>query len=67
MSSVDKLSSMTAQVTSQMRRNAVTQIATQMEKLKTAGTVDVLQQSLQAMTISKPQPGSVSSILNVLA
>lgn len=67
MSSVDRLSAMTSQVTNQMRRNAVTQIATQMEKLKTAGTVDILQQSLQAMTISKPSPGSMSSILNVLA
>ncbi len=56
MSSVDRLSAMTSQVTNQMRRNAVTQIATQMEKLKTAGTVDILQQSLQAMTISNRRP-----------
>lgn len=67
MSSVDRLGAMSAQIADQMRRTAVRQIATQMEQLKTAGTVDILQQSLQAMLISKPSPSSVSSILNVLA
>lgn len=67
MSSVDRLGAMSAQIADQMRRTAVRQIATQMEQLKTAGTVDILQQSLQAMLVSKPSPSSVSSILNVLA
>lgn len=67
MSSISGLSAATSQVANQMRRNAVQQIATQMQQLNTAGTVDILQQSLQAMSISKPSPGSMASILNVTA
>jgi hypothetical protein len=64
---MESLRAMTAQVASQMRRRAVFQIASQMEKLMANGTNDLLRQSLQATAIRKPSPGSVAQILNVLA
>lgn len=64
---IEKLSSVTSKLVDQTRRRAVLQINTQMQQLLASGTVDILQQSLQATAIRKPSPGSMASILNVLA
>lgn len=63
---VDNLRSVTSKLIDQTRRRAVQQINTQMQQMLAAGTVDVLQQSMQATAIRKPSPGSMAQILNVL-
>jgi hypothetical protein len=62
---VSSTSALTSQIADRLRRQAVQTIATQTQNLLTAGTVDILQSSLQATAIRKPAPGSLAQILNV--
>jgi hypothetical protein len=65
--SVGNIKAQMQQTVTAMRKRAVLQIDTQMRYLGASNTVDVLQSSLQAMSIRKPRPGSIAQILNLTA